>query len=125
MMACVVLLWLRRLNREGIVRWWQKLFGSGQDHEPLLAREETLPGIGRIRVAYVVDCLGAMCPRPQLLTMKILSQVDEREVIEVISDNPAAVEAFPSLAETLLCAHLMTIKEAACWRLYLRKGAPA
>lgn len=103
--------------------WLASLFKRTRDHEPLMAREEVLPGIGRVRVAYVVNCMGAMCPRPQLLTMKILSQVDEGEVIEVVSDNPAAVEAFPSLAETLVCSHLLTIREPACWRLYLRKGA--
>jgi TusA-related sulfurtransferase len=88
----------------------------------LQARVEVLPGIGRVNVAYVVDCMGAMCPRPQLLTMKILAQVDDGEVIEVVSDNPAAVEAFPSLAESLLCTHLLTVRERECWRLYLRKG---
>ncbi len=115
-MACVLLL------REVSVGWLHGLFGGKDTHEPLQARVEELPGIGRVRVAYVVDCMGAMCPRPQLLTMKILGQVEEGEVIEVVSDNPAAVEAFPSLAETLSCTHLLTVRELACWRLYLRKG---
>lgn len=102
--------------------WLTGWFGRGDGHEPLLAREEDLPGIGRVRVAYVVDCMGAMCPRPQLLTVKILAQVGDGEVIEVVSDNPAAVEAFPSLAEAMACAHLLTVRERDCWRLYLRKG---
>lgn len=89
-----------------------------------MARREDLPGIGSVRVAYVVDCMGAMCPRPQLLTMKILSRVEEGEVIEVVSDNPAAVESFPSLAETMCCTHLLTVREDDRWRLYLRKGLP-
>lgn len=104
--------------------WLRTLF-SVERPEPLLARVEELPGIGRVRVAYVVDCMGAMCPRPQLLTMKILSQVDAGEVIEVVSDNPAAVEAFPSLGETLFCSHLLTLRETNCWRLYLRKEMAA
>lgn len=89
-----------------------------------MSRVEDLPGIGRVRVAYVVDCMGAMCPRPQLLTMKILAQVDEGEVVEVVSDNPAAVESFPSLAESMSCTHLLTLRDEGCWRLYLRKGLP-
>lgn len=104
------------------MRWLSWMFGLTDQHEPLLAREEDLPGIGRVRVSYVVDCMGAMCPRPQLLTMKILGLVGEGEVIEVISDNPAAVEAFPSLAEALYCTHLLTVRESDGWRLYLRKG---
>lgn len=102
--------------------WLANWFSRTEEREPLLARVEDLPGIGRVRVSYVVDCMGAMCPRPQLLTIKILGQVDEGEVIEVVSDNPAAVEAFPSLAESLFCSHLMTVREKDCWRLYLRKG---
>lgn len=105
------------------MEWLTKLFGRGDKREPLLAREENLPGIGLVRVAYVVDCMGAMCPRPQLLTMKVLAQVGEGEVIEVVSDNPAAVEALPALAEILFCSHMMTLRERDCWRLYLRKGS--
>ena len=81
------------LDREDVVSWLANLFMLRREHQPLIAREEDLPGIGRVRVTYVVDCMGAMCPRPQLLTMKILSQVEPGEVIEVVSDNPAAVEA--------------------------------
>lgn len=88
----------------------------------MLAREETLPGHGLVRIAYVVNCIGAMCPRPQLLTLKILGLVSEGEVIEIVSDNPAAVESFPALAESMFCTHLLTLKNDDCWRLYLRKG---
>lgn len=102
--------------------WLSRWLDRGNAHEPLLARLEDLPGLGRVRVAYVVDCMGAMCPRPQLLTMKILGQIDEGEVIEVVSDNPAAVESFPSLAETLGCVHLLTTRGDARWQIYLRKG---
>jgi TusA-related sulfurtransferase len=65
--------------------------------------------------------MGAMCPRPQLLTIKILSQIEPGEVIEVISDNPAAVESFPALMEALCCTHLLTLRDKDGWRLYLRK----
>lgn len=107
------------------MKWLSNLIWRRPANEPLLSREEDLPGYGRVRVSYVVDCLGAMCPRPQLLTMKILAEITEGEIIEVVSDNPAAVEAFPSLAETLLCRHLLTLREQDCWRLYLRKGLQA
>lgn len=102
--------------------WLTSWLDRGEPHEPLLARQEDLPGMGLVRIAYVVDCMGAMCPRPQLLTMKILDQIDAGEVIEVVSDNPAAVESFPALAETLGCMHLLTTQGDACWRIYLRKG---
>ncbi len=104
--------------------WLTRLFGRRSRRDPLLAREVVLPGYGRMRIAYVVDCVGAMCPRPQLLTLKILGLVGHGEVIEIVSDNPAAVESFPSLAESMYCAHLLTLRDEDCWRLYLRKGLP-
>lgn len=87
-----------------------------------LGREVELPGLGVLILARSVDCLGAMCPRPQLLTMKVVGEVEEGEVIEVLSDNPTAVEGFPALAQTLNCAHLGTVRGANDWRIYLRKG---
>lgn len=81
-----------------------------------------MPGHGRVRIAYVVNCIGAMCPRPQLLTLKILGLVRSGEIIEIVSDNPAAVESFPALAESIFCTHLLTLRDDGCWRLYLRKG---
>ena len=104
--------------------WLTSWLARGNAHEPLLARQEDLPGMGRVCIAYVVDCMGAMCPRPQLLTMKILGQIEAGEVIEVVSDNPAAVESFPSLAETLGCTHVLTTRGDGCWRIYLRKDPP-
>jgi tRNA 2-thiouridine synthesizing protein A len=84
--------------------------------------DEYLPGIGTIKVAFVVDCLGAMCPRPQLLIRKYVEQARDGDVIEVISDNPALVESFPWLAEALSCCHMATLHGNDSWRLFLRKG---
>jgi tRNA 2-thiouridine synthesizing protein A len=102
--------------------WLARLLGRGNTQKPLLARVETLPGLGQVRIAYVVDCIGAMCPRPQLLTRKIVEQIEDGEVIEVVTDNPAAAEAFPWLAETLACTFLLSQRNSMGWRLYLRKG---
>jgi TusA-related sulfurtransferase len=88
---------------------------------PML-RDIDVPGIGRLTLARTVDCLGAMCPRPQLLTMKVLGEVRAGDIIEVISDNPTAVEGFPALAMALNCAHLGTVRETGHWRMYLRKS---
>lgn len=87
-----------------------------------LAREVDIPGVGMVRLVRTVDCMGAMCPRPQLLTLKVLGEVEPGDVIEVVSDNPTAVEGFPALAQTLYCTHLTTIRAGDSWRIYLRKG---
>ncbi len=85
-------------------------------------KDVDLPGLGCVHVVYSVDCLGAMCPRPQLLTLKVLGEVGPGEVIEVLLDNSTAVEGFPALAQTLGCMHLAALRESGCWRVYLRKG---
>ncbi len=86
-----------------------------------VAREVDIPGLGRLVLVRSVDCVGAMCPRPQLLTMKVLGEVRGGDVIEVLSDNPSAVEGFPALAQALNCTHLKTVREPGLWRMYLRK----
>lgn len=87
-----------------------------------IIKDVDLPGLGCVHVVYSVDCLGTMCPRPQLLTLKVLGEVRPEEVIEVVLDNSTAVEGFPALAQTLGCMHLATLREPDCWRVYLRKG---
>lgn len=86
-----------------------------------VVREVDVNGHGRLVLVRSVDCLGGMCPRPQLLTMKVLGEVRTGDVIEVVSDNPAAVEGFPALALALNCDHLGTMREPGFWRIYLRK----
>lgn len=85
-------------------------------------KEVDIPGLGWTHVVHSVDCLGALCPRPQLLTMKVLGEVGSGGVVEVVLDNATAVEGFPALAQTLGCTHLGTVREPGCWRVYLRKG---
>jgi tRNA 2-thiouridine synthesizing protein A len=87
-----------------------------------VAREVDIPGLGRLVLVRSVDCLGAMCPRPQLLTMKVVGEIRTHDVIEVLSDNPSAVEGFPALAQALNCVHLKTLREPGMWRMYLRKA---
>ncbi|MEJ2592295.1 MAG: sulfurtransferase TusA family protein [Candidatus Thiodiazotropha sp.] len=81
-----------------------------------------LPGLGEMPVSMRIDCIGASCPRPQMLAIKALEQVGEGEIIELISDNPSSVESLGSLMEVLGSTHAATIKEKTQWRIYLRKG---
>jgi len=87
-----------------------------------VVREVDIAGLGRLALVNSVNCIGAMCPRPQLLTLKVVGEVRVGDVIEVLSDNPSAVEGFPALALALNCVHLKTLREADHWRVYLRKS---
>lgn len=87
-----------------------------------VVRELEIEGVGRIALVRSVDCIGAMCPRPQLLTLKVVGEIRLGDVIEVLTDNPSAMEGFPALAQALNCEHLKTLGEPGYWRMYLRKG---
>jgi tRNA 2-thiouridine synthesizing protein A len=100
-----------------------RIFDRRRNPGGRVVREVDVPGIGWLALVRSIDCLGGMCPRPQLLTMKVLGEVRIGDAIEVVSDNPAAVEGFPSLALALNCDHLATIREVGFWRIYLRKCA--
>lgn len=102
--------------------WFTRCFPAKHKLEQSVMRQEVLPGIGAVSVVCVVDCLGAMCPRPQLLTRKVVEQLVDGDVIEVVSDNPAVAESFPWLAEALMCTFLSSVREGGRWRLFLRKG---
>jgi TusA-related sulfurtransferase len=105
-----------------VTGWFSSLRERHANQTATLARVVDLPGVGTLTLARSVDCLGAMCPRPQLLTMKVLGEVAAGDVIEVISDNPTAVEGFPALALALHCTHIGTVREMNDWRIYLRKA---
>jgi TusA-related sulfurtransferase len=102
--------------------WWSRWRTGRSVGNPLPRARVDLPGLGPTPIAQSVDCLGAMCPRPQLLTMKVLGKMQNGEVIEVRCDSAPAVEGFPALALSLTSTHLATIRDADGWRVYLRKG---
>jgi len=106
----------------GAAVWWRRIMGREVRQELPPPQEVVLPGAGQTRVAQSVDCLGASCPRPQLLAMKVMSRMAEGEVVELRCDSAAAVEGFPALAHTLLSTHLATVRDGHAWRVYLRKG---
>jgi len=98
------------------------LFGSKKKVEEAGAGGEARLSDGTtVRVARRVDCRGDSCPRPQLMTKKAVSEVAPGGVVEVLVDNPSSVEALPPMCDELNATHLETIKDPACWRVYIKK----
>lgn len=85
-------------------------------------REVDVPGIGIVVVARTVNCIGAGCPKPQLLTLKALNLVYEGDTVELISDNVTAVETIPAMMLAAYGRHLATVRDDGCWKVYVRKG---
>lgn len=105
--------------------FWLKRFRKPKQSpapEPVGVRQVDLPRIGPVTVKRSLNCMGASCPRPQLLTMRALNEAQEGEVVEVLSDNPNSVEAIPAMMLVLCSTHLATVKDAGYWRVYVRKG---
>ncbi len=103
--------------------WFDRLLWKRRSPLVSVLRMVELPGRGAVAVARSIDCLGEMCPRPQLLTVKVVDEMGVGEVVEVLTDNAAAAEGFPALAMKLDCEHLATVREPGHWRIYLRRGA--
>lgn len=85
-------------------------------------RTVVLEGCGPVQVHIRINCLGAVCPRPQLLTMRALDHMSDGEVLELLVDNPSSAEAIPAMGMTLGSTHLATVRDTAGWRIYVRKG---
>lgn len=84
--------------------------------------EVDVPGVGLLAVARSVNCVGDGCPKPQLLTLKALNQVQVGDVVELVSDNPTAVETIPAMMMAVYGSHIATIRGDGCWKVYVRKG---
>lgn len=81
-----------------------------------------LPGGESVQIAYSINCIGTICPRPQMLTMNMLETMTDGEVLELITDNPVTTETLPALAMVLCSQHLATVQLDDAWNIYLRKG---
>jgi tRNA 2-thiouridine synthesizing protein A len=98
------------------------LFGSKKKVEEAGGGGEAQLSDGTtVQVARRVDCRGDSCPRPQLMTKKAVNEVAPGGVVEVLVDNPSSVEALPPMCDELNATHLETIKDPACWRVYIQK----
>lgn len=48
---------------------------------------------------YTLDCLGYVCPHPQIYTKKALEKIKEGEILEVVFDNPSSSESISAMCE--------------------------
>ncbi|MBL4615178.1 MAG: sulfurtransferase TusA family protein [Magnetovibrio sp.] len=86
-----------------------------------VSHDVTLGDGNTYTVAQVIDCIGDSCPRPQLMTKKTVGQIDIGQVVEVLVDNPSSMEALPPMCDEMSATHLETVKDARCWKVYIRK----
>ncbi len=46
---------------------------------------------------YNLDCLGYVCPHPQIYTKKCLEKIKPGDILEVVFDNPSSSESITSM----------------------------
>ena len=49
--------------------------------------------------ARTLDCIGLYCPEPLFRTRENIDQIDEGEVLEILTDDPAAEEDLTRFAK--------------------------
>ena len=104
--------------------FWLWLRGFKRRDEVILRTDVhhvVLPEVGVVEVNIEVNCVGASCPRPQILAMKAFKRLGPGEVMELISDNASSVESVVAMAFVLNARHLATLRDAQVWRVYLGK----
>lgn len=52
---------------------------------------------------YSLDCLGYVCPHPQIYTKKMLEKIKSGDVLEVLFDNPSSSESIAAMCENSGC----------------------
>ena len=52
-----------------------------------------------VKVARTLDCLGLYCPEPLFQTRENIDQIKTGEILEVITDDPAAEEDLKRFAK--------------------------
>ncbi|MGC8816436.1 MAG: sulfurtransferase TusA family protein [Candidatus Hadarchaeum sp.] len=68
-----------------------------------------------------LDCLGLYCPEPVFRTRLELDKLDSGDVLEVLADDPAAVEDIGSLIKHLGHELLNLTREGDVIRFLIRK----
>ena len=75
----------------------------------------------KLKVDKRLDCIGDVCPRPQLKLKKSIKGMDSGGVVEVLINHPPSLESLPALCPEICASHLETLKEPNLWKLYIRK----
>lgn len=104
------------------------LIAQKSSRQPVPANHASvdIPGHGCLPIASLCF-MGDTCLRTNLITKRILADMTDGEVIEIVTDNLSSVETIPFMSPNYNGVHLATVHTESCWKIYIRKGddAPA
>ncbi len=75
-----------------------------------------------IKPDRVLDCVGLYCPVPIFNTTQEMEKMHTGEVLEIITDDPAAVQDIPRWAKRTGHEFLKLFKEGEHYHFLIRKG---
>lgn len=75
-----------------------------------------------IKPDRVLDCIGLYCPIPIFNTAMEIEKIEPMEVLEVINNDPAAVQDIPRWAKRAGHKLLKLFKEGDNFHFLIRKG---
>ena len=92
-----------------------------EEQNTMRAWEVELQDGTKLKVDNRLDCIGDVCPRPQLKLKKSIKGMDSGGVVEVLINHPPSLETLPALCPEIGASHIETLKEPNLWKLYIRK----
>jgi tRNA 2-thiouridine synthesizing protein A len=48
---------------------------------------------------FSLDCMGYVCPHPQIYTKKALEKMNDGDILEVLFDNPSSSESISAMCD--------------------------
>ncbi len=71
---------------------------------------------------YTLDCLGYVCPHPQIYTKKMLEKIKSGDVLEVVFDNPSSSESIGAMCASNGDEIIESRSEGGKYIFKIRKG---
>ena len=75
-----------------------------------------------VKIAKCLDCVGLYCPEPLFQTRESIDQIKPGEILEIITDDPAAEEDLKRFAKRTGHEVVSFEKEGNCLRFLIKKG---
>lgn len=77
---------------------------------------------GEVKAIRTIDCLGLYCPEPLLQARENIDQIEPGEILEVITDDPAAEEDIKRFAKRAGHEVVSYVKDGGSMRFLIRRG---
>ena len=75
-----------------------------------------------MEVDATLDAIGLYCPVPVMLTTEKIKEIEKRQVLEILTDDPDSLEDIPHWCKITGNKFLKVTRENGIYRFYVQKG---